>query len=148
MSEYQYKDGSDGSNRISTSRFRDTTGCSEDDIDFESAATKNGERLSYFCTEIPGEASWVAEGFKAQDPTTEASVPAPIVGGGEKRARDDDDEVELQVASGGNFFLSMIGKELFCEPTYNEAKGRSRCLRCLSLARHYLQLQISRRKER
>ena len=100
LSEFQYKDSTDGSNRISTSRFRDTTGCSEEDIDFDSPATKNSERLSYFCTEIPGEATWVSEGFKAQDPTSVASVATSVdVGGGEKRAReDDDDEVELKVS--------------------------------------------------
>ena len=98
LSEYEYKDGTDGSNRISTSRFRDTTGCSEEDINFDSPATKNGERLSYFCTEIPGEASWVSAGFKAQDQTSVSSGPASVVGGGEKRARDDDDdEVELEL---------------------------------------------------
>jgi len=92
LSEYEFTDATDGIKRISTSRFRDATTGSEEDIKFESAATKNGERLSYFCTEIPCEAGWVTEAFKALDPITDAKVSKSDVSGGEKRTRDDEDE--------------------------------------------------------
>ena len=92
LSEYEYKDPSSGQNRVSTCRYRDATGCSEEDIDFDSA--KNGERLSYFCVAIPGEAEWASEAYKAQSliPAT-ASISNF---GREKRTRDDDENDQVR----------------------------------------------------
>ena len=54
LSEYEAKDTKTGQNRVLTCRYRDATVGAEDDINFESTATKNDERLSYFCVAIPG----------------------------------------------------------------------------------------------
>ena len=54
LSEYEAKDSKTGQNRVLTCRYRDATVGAEDDINFESTATKNDERLSYFCVAIPG----------------------------------------------------------------------------------------------
>ena len=90
LSEYEFKDPKTGENRILTSQYRDTTGCAEDDINFDSDVTKNKERLSYFCVSIPGEAPWVSEAYRSQASCPQ--TPSASNFSREKRTRDDEDE--------------------------------------------------------
>jgi hypothetical protein len=90
LSEYEIKDPKTGQNLILTSQYRDATGCAEDDIIFDSDATKNKERLSYFCVSIPGEAPWVTEAYRSQ--ATCPQTPSVSNFSREKRTRDDEDD--------------------------------------------------------
>jgi len=91
LSEYVYHDLKTGAERISTCRYRDSTECTEDMINFNSPNVKHDQRFPYFCTTIPGlisvfvfynsiilfnmipcvfpgESEWVKEAFRKEAP--------------------------------------------------------------------------------
>lgn len=54
--------------------------------------------MSYFCTEIPGEADWIVDAYKALEPNIPhlvAAAPFANFGGGEKRNREAVDDVQV-----------------------------------------------------
>ena len=115
LSEYEFKDPKTGQNRMLTSQYRDTTGCAEDDINFDSDVTKNKERLSYFCVSIPGEAHWVSEAYRSQASCPQ--TPSASNFSREKRTRDDEDEndqVDLQFLNSKYPFVRYMDRASFC----------------------------------
>ena len=92
---YAVRNVANGSTRFATCRYRDTTdlGLQEEALD-EPGATKHAERSSFYCVSIPGEAPWVKDIYKKQEPMVcHPSTSLRASAGSIKRVRDDDDDI-------------------------------------------------------
>ena len=101
MEKYGKKNLNSGEVTFETCRFRDTTNFGlKEELD-PSAQVVHGERHSYYCVSIPGEAPWVKAAFQEKYP--KLSTPSTSVfNGRQKRGRDDDEDgvtVEMEEKS-------------------------------------------------
>jgi len=80
LAEYKVRSLADGTVRTVTGRYRDTLSCSpREEVlqDDSSAMAGTGDRLSFYCTSIPGEAAWVTEKFSNLRATSGEVPPGP-----------------------------------------------------------------------
>ena len=92
LDKFAVKNLATGSTRFATCRYKDTTdlGPQEEALD-EAGSTKHGERMSYYCISIPGEAPWVKDAYKKQEPMV-CHPSTSNAAGSIKRLRDDEDD--------------------------------------------------------
>ena len=93
MDKYAIKNLQNGETRFSTCRFQETVefGPKEEPIQ-DLDTIKHGERVSFYCVSIPGEAPWVREIYKKNEPSI--CFPSTSEISRSKRSREDDDELE------------------------------------------------------
>lgn len=69
LSQFRVRDLNSGRTRWVTAKYRDLVACGprEELLSEESDQVVHGERQSFYCVSVPGEATWAADGFRRSD---------------------------------------------------------------------------------
>ncbi|XP_059088631.1 mini-chromosome maintenance complex-binding protein-like [Tigriopus californicus] len=97
LSQFRVRDLNSGRIRWVTSKYRDLVACGprEELLSDESDQVVHGERQSFYCVSVPGEAAWAAEGFRRRSDSASPIPSTSKMGNHLKRRNTVDDAMEM-----------------------------------------------------